>query len=200
MPDRISGVILAGGDNRRFDGKTKSNIVIDGKTIISRIIETIRDLFDEIIIVTNTPAEFEEHNKYKLIGDQFVKAGPLGGIHAALKAASNESIFVFAGDMPLIDKRLIVNQIDCYYNNICDALVPGINDFIEPLHAIYKVTILSTLEEYLTGENDYAVREFIKNLNVVYLQFEESEEIRNTFLNVNSPSDISVIEKILGIC
>jgi molybdopterin-guanine dinucleotide biosynthesis protein A len=55
MGNRISGVILAGGSNKRFGGITKANVVIDGETIISRIISTISDLFDEIIIVTNKP-------------------------------------------------------------------------------------------------------------------------------------------------
>jgi molybdopterin-guanine dinucleotide biosynthesis protein A len=84
MVHSISGIILAGGANRRFNGMTKSNIIIDGKTIISRITDTIRDIFDEIIIVTNTPEEFKEYNKYKIVSDQFLKVGPIGGIHAAL--------------------------------------------------------------------------------------------------------------------
>ena len=60
MENRISGVILAGGDNKRFGGILKSNTIIGGETIISRITGTVRDLFNEIIIVTNTPAEFRE--------------------------------------------------------------------------------------------------------------------------------------------
>ena len=86
MTNRISGVILAGGSNKRFGGITKANVVIDGETIISRIISTISNLFDEIIIVTNKPKEFQEFIQYKIVEDQYLKAGPLGGIHAALKA------------------------------------------------------------------------------------------------------------------
>ena len=48
-----------------LDGKIKSKIVIGGKTIISRITDTIGDLFSEIIIVTNTPEEFKEFSNYK---------------------------------------------------------------------------------------------------------------------------------------
>jgi molybdopterin-guanine dinucleotide biosynthesis protein A len=40
-----------------------------------------------------------------------LKAGPLGGIHSALKASTKESLFVFTGDMPLLDKEMIVRQI-----------------------------------------------------------------------------------------
>jgi hypothetical protein len=34
MEDKISGVILAGGDNKRFGGILKSNTIIGGETII----------------------------------------------------------------------------------------------------------------------------------------------------------------------
>ena len=199
MIHNISGVILAGGANKRFDGMTKANIVIDGKTIISRIIDTIKDIFDEIIIVTNTPEEFKEYINYKIVSDQILKAGPLGGIHAAIKTSSKEALFVFAGDMPLLDKKVIIRQIEFYNSHKCDILIPRINTYIEPLHAIYNISIIETLEDYLTGDHDYAVRKFYKRQNVRYIQLKGSEEISNAFININSPADIPIAEKILGI-
>ena len=199
MIHNISGVILAGGANKRFDGMTKANIVIDGKTIISRIIDTIKDIFDEIIIVTNTPEEFKEYINYKIVSDQILKAGPLGGIHAAIKTSSKEALFVFAGDMPLLDKKVIIRQIEFYNSHKCDILIPRINTYIEPLHAIYNISIIETLEDYLTGNHDYVVRKFYKRQNVRYMQLKGSEEISNAFININSPADIPIAEKILGI-
>ncbi|MFA5817834.1 MAG: molybdenum cofactor guanylyltransferase [Bacteroidales bacterium] len=199
MVHNISGVILAGGANKRFDGMTKANIVIDGKTIMSRIIDTIKDIFDEIIIVTNTPEEFKEYINYKIVSDQILKAGPLGGIHAAIKTSSKEALFVFAGNMPLLDKKVIIRQIEFYNSHKCDILIPRINTYIEPLHAIYNISIIETLEDYLTGDHDYAVRKFYKRQNVRYMQLKGSEEISNAFININSPADIPIAEKILGI-
>lgn len=197
MINKISGTILAGGAGRRFNCRTKTKIVIDGMTIIARMLNTIKDFFDEIIIVTNTPEEFEEFTDYKIVGDQFLDVGPLGGIHAALKASSGEAIFIFAGDMPLLDKRVIGRQIDFYNSNKCDILIPGIEDYIEPLHSIYNISVLKTLEEYLSGDNDYAVREFIKMVDVRFLSFEGSEINKHAFTNVNSLSDITIVKKIL---
>ena len=199
MKYNISGVILAGGANKRFKGITKANIVIGGKTILSRITDNIRDIFDEIIVVTNSPEEFKNYTGLIIVSDQFLAAGPLGGIHAAMKASSKESLFVFAGDMPLLDKKFIIRQIDFYASHKCDVLVPQVNRYIEPLHAIYNISIIRTLEEYLSGNNDYAVREFLRHLNVSYLQFESSDETRNGFININSSSDIPMVEKILGL-
>src|SRR5450759_702427 len=155
----ISAAILAGGSGKRFNDVIKAKIVIDGKTIISRIIETIGDIFDEIIIVTNRPDEFKEYNSYKIVVDQFINKGPLGGIHSALKHTDREALFVVAGDMPFLEKEIIVKQVNSYNNNTCNILIPKVDKYIEPLHGIYRTTILSTLEEYLESENDCAIRE-----------------------------------------
>jgi len=100
MVKNITGIILAGGANTRFEGITKSNVVIGGRTIIARMIDTLKEIFDDIIIVTNKRGEFSDYNNFKITGDQFLKKGPLGGIHAALKASAGEAVFIFAGDMP----------------------------------------------------------------------------------------------------
>lgn len=198
MFSNISGVILAGGANKRFNGITKANIVIGGKTIISRITDTLKDIFDKIIIVTNTPEEFKEYSHLKIVGDTILNAGPIGGIHAALKSSESEALFVFAGDMPLIRKDIIIRQIDYFNSHKYDVVVPRISNNIEPLHAIYSYSIKEKLDEYLKESHNYAVRDFLKLVNVGHIQFDESIEIRNTFTNINTPSDLAVIEKILG--
>jgi molybdenum cofactor guanylyltransferase len=193
MVSRISGVILAGGSNRRFGGITKANVVIDGKTIISRMISTIRDLFDEIIIVTNSPEDFREFTQYKIIRDQYLNAGPLGGIHAALKASSQDSIFVFAGDMPFLDGEIITGQINEYYKLQYDILIPEIDRFIEPLHAIYKKSVLNDLENFLFEKKSRAVRDFLLKVNTGYLQIPKTKKTDIAFANINSPSDLNEI-------
>jgi len=193
MANRISGVILAGGSNKRFGGITKANVVIDGETIISRIISTISDLFDEIIIVTNKPEEFQEFIQYKMVEDQYLNAGPLGGIHAALKASSEDAIFVFAGDMPFLDKEIISDQINEFSKRQHDVLIPVVDQFIEPLHAIYRKSELNHLERFLVEGKSRAVRDFLGEVNVGYLQITKNEKTKIAFANINSPSDLAKI-------
>jgi molybdenum cofactor guanylyltransferase len=198
MIKNISGVVLAGGASSRFKGIIKSKIVIDGRTIIARITETLDELFDEIIIVTNLPEEFKEYSNCKIIGDRIINKGPLGGIHAALKETDREALFVVAGDMPLIDKDYIIRQVDFYMNNVCEVLIPSVNDYIEPLHGIYKKTIIPVLEEYLESEKNYAIRDFFKIADVRYLEFEDCLKSVKAFTNINSPADIIKVKKLLN--
>jgi molybdopterin-guanine dinucleotide biosynthesis protein A len=195
MNRKISAAILAGGANKRFNCIIKANISVDGRKIILRITDTIEDVFEEVIIVTNTPEEFGEFSNCLIVRDHFLNMGPLGGIHAALKASSGESVFIFAGDMPYLDKEIIISQIECSENMECDILIPKINENIEPLHAIYSRRIIGELENYLAEKQDYAVRAFFKRMNIRYFQMDDSEEVRRAFTNINSMGDISVIKK-----
>lgn len=187
----ISGIILAGGPGRRFSGMIKPKIVIDGEPIISRIISVIRDIFDELIIVTTTPEEFTNVGFSRIITDEILNAGPLGGIHAAMKASSGDAIFVIAGDMPYPDKGIILKMIEAYNIANCDALIPQMEEYIEPLHSIYSISMADHLEAYLKRDQSKAVRDYIRSLNVIYFKLEVSEENRRAFTNINSPSDIS---------
>ena len=191
---KISAAILAGGANKRFNGKTKANIQISGVRIIARTIKILHEIFDDIVIVTNTPDEFKGYNSFTLVPDEIKNVGPLGGIQAALKAAKNDAIFVFASDMPYISSDLVRQHIDFYNRRRCDVAIPRIKDFKEPLHAIYHKRIEPQLTDFLTGANKYSIENFIKDLNVRYHNLEDLEENKKAFVNINTPQDLSYIE------
>jgi molybdenum cofactor guanylyltransferase len=199
MTNNISGVILAGGSSKRLGGILKAGIVIDGKPIMLRIIETIGDIVDDLIIVTNRPEEFKYYTSCKIIRDIFPHRGPLGGIHSAMKESEREALFVFAGDMPLLDKEIIIRQIKVFKSINCDILIPKFNNSIEPLHGIYRKSLILNLEEYLNEGNNFAIREFLKKADVHYLQLEESEKCRRAFTNINSSSDLTYVKRLLGL-
>lgn len=197
MTNDIAGVVLAGGTNSRFNNIIKAKIVICGVPVINRILNTIRPIFSEIVIVTNTPDEFSDLTGVRFTADTFIKTGPLGGIHAALKTISCDAVFVFAGDMPLLDKRIINKQIEDYKLSSCDILIPRIKENIEPLHAIYSSAVYPMLEDYLLRDENYAVRDFIALMNVRYSDLDSTAENKRAFSNVNTPEDKILIEEIL---
>jgi len=192
MNGKISAAILAGGEATRFEGRVKSKIIISGETIISRILSVIRGIFDEVIIITNAPEEFSDLSFCKIVQDEIPKAGPLGGIHAAMKASSNDAVFVFAGDMPFLDRDIIIKLVDTYKKSDCHALIPVVEENIEPLHSIYRSSLAENLTAYLRNDESFAVRDFVKTLKVMYFKLEGSEKNKIAFTNINSASDIDL--------
>jgi len=133
----MTGIILAGGKNRRM-GFNKAFIDIGGQRIIQRTIGLFRELFDEIILVANNLAEYEELN-VKVVSDIFKDAGSLGGIYTGLFHASSEYSFVAACDMPFLNKEAI-SKVNMAAKDT-NAVVPFILGRYHPLHKI-KITRL----------------------------------------------------------
>jgi molybdopterin-guanine dinucleotide biosynthesis protein A len=193
--NNISGVVLAGGANKRFGGKIKSNAIIGGEKIIDRIINTISGIFDEIIIVTNNPGEFKQYSEYKITGDHFIGTGPLGGIHSAMKSSSVDAVFIFAGDMPFLSMDLIKNQIDIFRFSHSEALIPLTGSKMEPLHGIYRNSISEKLEKYLSEKQEFAVRKFLEQVDVSFFNPGDSNEVLKAFININSQSDADRVNR-----
>ncbi len=186
----ISAAILAGGEAKRLGGIIKSKILVKGEYLITGMIDILEKIFDDIIIITNTPEEFKKYKNCRTAGDLFLKRGPLGGIHAALHNSVTDAVFVFAGDMPFISREIVLDQIKKYKENCTDALVPLIGNDPEPLHAIYHVTILGVLTEYLREGSNNAVRDFLGRVNVSYMPIPDNDANRLSFTNINTPGDL----------
>jgi len=197
MRKKIAAAILAGGPGIRMNGVTKPNILIAGETVLSRILVTIKGIFDEIIIVTNKPDEFSAYSDCIITSDLYKGIGPLGGIHAALKITSSETLFLLAGDMPFLSKELINKQISLFEELECDILVPKTGTFLEPLHSVYKCNVLKRLEAYLKHKENNAVREFFSLVDTRYMELNESGDLRIVFSNINYPADLQAAEIII---
>ena len=64
--NKITGIILAGGKNSRM-GSEKGLLEVGGKKIIERIIEELKQVVDEIIILSN--GNSYNHFSYKVYND-----------------------------------------------------------------------------------------------------------------------------------
>jgi molybdopterin-guanine dinucleotide biosynthesis protein A len=196
--DNISGVVLAGGANKRFGGKIKTNAIIGGEKIIDRIISTISGVFGEIIIVTNNPGEFKQYSGFKITGDHFTGVGPLGGIHSAMMASSGDAVFIFAGDMPFLSMDLIINQIEFFRSSPAEAVLPVISNKMEPLHGIYRNSLSVKLEKYLSEEKEFAVRKFLERVDVSFFSPGDSDKVLKAFININSQYDADKVNRDSG--
>lgn len=187
----ISGVILAGGQSKRF-GSNKALIVKDGIPLLQYLIAQLEHLFDEIIISTGVIKY--DFIKQKQINDIFQFCGPLGGIHSALVHSSNDKIFVISCDLPNINTDFIREfcQLALNYKNS----VLCINDTIQPLCGIYHKENISIIEQIINSEEVKIDKRKLSMFNFVhYIQpfIIEASEMHNynkdILLNINTPED-----------
>jgi molybdenum cofactor guanylyltransferase len=190
MYNNVSAVILAGGSATRFGGIVKPKIIVNGLTILERTLNALEGLFHELIIVTNAPEEFADVRNCKLTSDEIRNAGPLGGIHAAMKCVSGKAVFVFAGDMPYLNRDIVSRLTELYLNNCYDVVMPALGQYGDPLHSIYSLKLFEPLDIFLRENVNQSVWQFINEFNVHTLQLDQTPANRIAFTNINSPSDI----------
>ncbi len=69
----MTGIILAGGKNLRM-GRNKAFLEVDGERIIDRTRAIFVDLFDEVLLVTNSPLDYISLN-LRIVTDLYEDKG-----------------------------------------------------------------------------------------------------------------------------
>ncbi|MCK9632859.1 MAG: molybdenum cofactor guanylyltransferase [Methanoregula sp.] len=190
-----SAVVLVGGEARRANGKEKYFFIYQGKTFIERLVDTLRQVVDEIILVARDPEQcrrFDHIEGVRCITDIRQGIGPIGGLHAGALAAKGDLLFVSACDMPCLDAGVISYLFDTIGDS--DAAIPSWNqDMLEPLHAVYRREVLL---EYLKNHESYSLRPMIRSINTRYVPVNELRAYDpglRSFTNINKLEDLERI-------
>ncbi len=192
---RRSAVVLVGGEARRANGQEKYFFVYEGRTFIERLIGTLEQVVDEIILIAKDPEQckrFRHLDGIRCITDIRPGIGPIGGLHAGAREANGDTLFVSACDMPCIDAGVVRHLFDALGD--ADAVIPSWNyEMIEPLHAVYRRSVLIA---YLEDHESYSLRPMIRSINTRYVSVEELRQFDptlKTFTNINKLEDLERI-------
>jgi molybdenum cofactor guanylyltransferase len=182
------GIVLAGGKSSRM-GQNKALLEFNNKTVIEGIIEKLKILFDDVIIITNTPELFK-FTGLKIYPDIYPGRGPLAGIHSGLFHSNNEKNFIISCDLPLISVEAI--RYIAGYSSEKQAVFFKKNGHLQYLFGIYKKQLIPLLEESLKNEN-LRMMDFVKNIDAEIVEAENFPE--EIFYNLNKPEDYDYIKK-----
>ena len=190
----MTGIILAGGKNSRM-GTDKAFLEIDNERLIDRIVRIFREIFQEVILVTNSPLAYLDQD-VEIVTDIFKDKGALGGIYTGLFYASYGHAFVSACDMPFLSRAFIEYMME-RIGSYCDIMVPDPADGLQPLHAIYAKSCLPSIKKVITTDK-LKITGFYRGLKI----FRISEDIIKSFdpegrmfFNVNSREDLKLISR-----
>lgn len=201
MPTKIkypcTGVILSGGLATRYDGTDKALLRVGGVRILDRIYRIYSELFEEIILVTNSPEKFLEWDLL-IVPDLFPIRSALTGIHAGLFFMSNPFAFISACDTPFLKKEIVETVIGNIEAHI-DLVVPETASGLEPLCAAYSKRCLNSAQQHLEQDKLKIIRAFrkyrIKTISEKALR--EKDPDLQSFFNINAPADLQRAEEMV---
>jgi molybdopterin-guanine dinucleotide biosynthesis protein A len=189
----ITGAVLDGGKSLRF-GKNKAFQLLRGKRFIDLAIESLRPFCDPVMAVVSEIEPYLDIG-VMLAQDIIQDRGPLGGIYTALLFSPAEWIFVRATDMPFLVPELASMIIDAREG--FDAVVPKMNEYYDPLLAMYNRRCIPAIARQLREPDKRQVIGFYRKIRIRTVTEREWREVDPdalSFKNVNTPSDLAEID------
>jgi molybdopterin-guanine dinucleotide biosynthesis protein A/molybdopterin converting factor small subunit len=182
-----TAVILTGGKSSRM-GQAKALLLFDEEPLIVHIARALKRMFAEIVVVA-APEQELPALPAKVVYDEIAYQGPVGGIYYGLRAAGGEFSFVTSCDAPFLNSALIAYltaQISNY-----DVVVPFWEERYQPLHAVYRRSVLPLLKEQLERGELRPVYLFdkVRTRTVEEAEIKALDPDGLTFLNMNTPQD-----------
>lgn len=162
-----TGIILAGGDSKRI-GTDKGLLDLDGKPLIQYVIESLKSVVDEIIVVVGSEEKMPFYwqvvdDDVKVVADMYDEGSPLIGLMTGLTNASGEYAVVAACDMPFINSDL-VDLLFLLSFDLNGTLLIKSNGWVEPLPAVYKVEMSLKRASQLYMHGDLRIRKVLETL------------------------------------
>lgn len=190
----VNLIILAGGDSRRMKFP-KEFLKIDGEYLIHKNIRILKNIFDEIIVVSNEKSHYENLD-VKVVRDIFYKKGPLAGLHSGLTYSSKKFSYLLACDMPIVDLnfvKFVISNIDTKFDGV---VFEDENKKILPMNGIYKNELKTLLKEELL-KNNLKFTNFINKNNFKILPYEKIKKFYKdgVFLNLNTQKDLEKLKQ-----
>ncbi|MEO8619857.1 MAG: molybdenum cofactor guanylyltransferase [bacterium] len=147
------GVLLAGGEAKRFGGFPKGLAVVDDIRIADRILTVLRGATDTQLVVSNDPDAERWFPGLQVAADAVTGLGPLAGIETALRAAEGAAVLVVAWDMPFVTTPLL-RGMRALGDIGAAAVVPAHGDppVLEALCAYYAPEALPVCSRLLAEE------------------------------------------------
>lgn len=198
----ILGVVLAGGESRRF-GSLKAVAEVAGVPMVVRAVEALASTGLPVAVVTSREDVRDAVRQASggpgtvFLEDRVPGAGPLGGLHAALCRAREQEhrgVLLLGCDLPLLPSglvRIVAEEFEADPSRPVAPESPGPRG-IEPLVGCYPVAILPEVERRLRGPDGRALADLLAATGARRIPLRRIREVadpKSAFLNVNTPAD-----------
>ena len=191
---QVTGVILSGGRATRMGGVDKGLVPVNGKPMISWVIDALRPQVAEIFI--NANRNLDQYQAFGLPviddGDREFR-GPLAGIASGMRAASGKYVAFAPCDSPLVCSDLVARLYAAMSSAGTRIAAAHDGERLQPVFALLERSLLDDLVRYLdSGERKidrwYAEQGFASA---------DFSDVVESFTNINAPEEKKALELTL---
>ena len=188
-----AAAILAGGKARRFGGRDKSRLVVEGLPIIVRQMQVLTRVAHPVFVVAPYADRFRDLG-LEVYPDLIPDIGAIGGLYTALERSPEESVIVVACDQPFLDEDVLRRLVEL--GGDADGAWLRTPKGVEPLIACYRRQSLAAIR----GEIDAGRLKLADLEQVLDMRGLDAREvmtdraIERLVANINTPDDYARIQ------
>ncbi|MDO9106242.1 MAG: molybdenum cofactor guanylyltransferase MobA [Methylovulum sp.] len=191
-PNRVSGVILAGGLARRMEHQDKGLITYKDRPLVSYAIAAMLPVVDKLMINANRNLVAYQQFGLPVVADQSGSFdGPLAGILTALAHADAEVLLVMPCDCPLVTAGHLRVLLDVRKMEDADIAVAFDGERLHPVFLAIKTSVRRGLEDYLAS-GWRKVEDWLLSCNTVKADFSKQPDV---FVNINTMAELIRLEE-----
>ncbi|MBL4614872.1 MAG: molybdenum cofactor guanylyltransferase MobA [Magnetovibrio sp.] len=191
----IAGVLLAGGQSRRFGGGDKCLQMLDGKTLLERAALNAAPQVGALILnINGDAARFPDLGLPVLCDSIEGHAGPLAGVLTAMECVAKHVpqarwIATFATDAPFIPVNWVARVQACITRQKADLGTVSSNGRSHPVFGLWPVGLRFDLRKAMEQEGLRKVDAWTSRYKVATVDFDITPV--DPFFNINTKEDLS---------
>jgi molybdopterin-guanine dinucleotide biosynthesis protein A len=173
-------------------GRSKADLPFGKETMLQRVVRKLAESVPHIVVVAAQDQQLPSLPRHvRVVYDRLRKAGPLAGIAVGLAGFSEdvEAAFVTSCDVPFLNPsfvRAMLRRLGTH-----DLVIPFDESFLHPLAAVYRTSLVGTLESMLAA-GVRRPRDLLAQANAAQVNTTELRSVDpelDTLLNLNQPND-----------
>lgn len=189
--EKITGVMLAGGQGRRMGGVDKGLVALRGRPMASWVLERLRPQVDELIINANQNVERYAEFGYPVFPDEIDGfAGPLAGLHTALSHARHPLVATAPCDSPFLPDDLVARLHAALKATDAELAVARTFEQPHPVFCLCRRDVAAHLGAYLAG-GGRKIDRWYSTLKIVEVPFDDEED---AFQNINTRDELAQLD------
>ncbi|MDQ5849671.1 MAG: molybdenum cofactor guanylyltransferase [Pseudomonadota bacterium] len=166
-------------------GVDKGLQLLRGKPMIEWVLMRLSPQVAEIVVNANQNLQTYEKYGHRVVPDEIGGfAGPLAGLHAALKAAASSLVVTVPCDSPFLPTDLVSRLRNALNGN--DLAVAKTGDQPHPVFALMKRDVRESLEAFLAS-GGRKIDAWYAALKVVEVSFDDEAD---AFRNINTLDEL----------
>lgn len=195
-PTTIIGLILAGGEGRRFGGQDKGLVNYHGKLLVQHAMDVLSTQVDSTVIaIHRNKAEYEKINSWLVEDSAHSYEGPIAGITAAINDIAKRSqpcdyLAVTTCDTPHLPKDYVARLLSAFReaekDHTADVAVAHDGHQQQNLHCIINASAFKSLLDFY-AHGGRAMHRWYHSVNRIEADFSGSPA---AFLNINSAEQL----------